>query len=351
MAALNYATEYLRELTGSFPYTLYFGALWGATKPEVKFTDNDTVKIPKLKTTGRQNGDRDNITSFSRNFSNDWETKQLKTHRTWDTLVHPRDIDETNKAASIANITKTMNETEKFPEMDAEAISSIYALKNAKEPITALAKGTITLSNVLTYFDTLMDKMDEARVPASGRILYVDTYTKTMIDTAKENNRNLGALDTAIARALGRIGEVEIVSVPTSVMKSAYIFHTGNETEGRNEGFEVAKDVYAASTDTTTQSGKTYYTKSGENYTKVESPTGNPSTSSYYEKTSEGAKDVKMFLVHPIAVIPEIVYTFAQLDAPSSLSKGHWTYFEESFEDMFIYDERHAAIQFVVENA
>ena len=305
MPALNYATQYLKELTGSFPYTLYFGALWSAVKPEVKFTDNDTVKIPKLKTTGRKNGDRDNITAFSRNFSNDWETKQLKTHRTWDTLVHPRDIDETNKAASIANITKTMNETEKFPEMDAEAISSIYALKNAQEPITALAKGTITLSNVLTYFDTLMDKMDEARVPASGRLLYVDTYTKTMIDTAKENNRNLGALDTAIARALGRIGEVEIISVPTSVMKSAYIFHTGNETEGRNEGFEVAKD----------------------------------------------AKNVKMFLVHPIAVIPEVAYTFAQLDEPSSLSKGHWTYFEESFEDMFIYDERHSAIQFIVENA
>ena len=304
MAALNYATQYLRELTGSFPYTLYFGALWTATKPEVKFTDNDTVKIPKLKTTGRKNGDRDNITSFSRNFSNSWETKQLKIHRTWDTLVHPRDIDETNKTASIANITKTMNETEKFPEMDAEAISSIYAYKNALETITPLAKGTITLENVLTYFDTLMDKMDEARVPASGRILYVDTYTKTMIDTAKENNRNLGALDTTIARAIGRIGEVEIVSVPTSVMKSAYVFHTGEESEGRNEGFEVSSD----------------------------------------------AKDVKMFLVHPIAVIPNIVYTFAQLDAPSSLSKGHWTYFEESFEDMFIYDERHSAIQFIVEN-
>lgn len=349
MPALNYATQYCRELASSFPYTLYFGALWNAVKPEVKFTDSDTVKIPKLKTTGRKNGNRDNITTFSRNFSNDWETKQLKTHRTWDTLIHPRDIDETNKAASIVNITKTMNENEKFPEMDAEAISSIYALKNEIEPISALAKGTINLSNVLTYFDALMDKMDEARVPANGRLLYVDTYTKTMIDTAKENNRNLGALDTAIARALGRIGEVEIIPVPTTAMKSAYIFHTGNETDGRNEGFDVAKDVYEVSKDTSVQSGKTYYSKSTSTYTKVESPTGNPSASSYYEKTVEGAKDVKMFLVHPLAVIPEIVYTFAQLDEPSSLSKGNWTYFEESFEDMFIYNERHSAIQFIVE--
>lgn len=301
MAALNYATQYLKELTSSFPYTLYFGALWSAIKPEVKFTDNDTVKIPKLKTTGRKNGDRDNITGFSRNFSNDWETKQLKTHRTWDTLVHPRDIDETNKVASIANITKTMNETEKFPEMDAEAITSIYALKNAIETIDIKAKGYITLQNVLTEFDKMMDKMDEKRVPASGRILYVDTYTKTLIDNAKDVVRASG--NKVLGRTISRIDEVEIVPVPTSVMKSKFIFHTGEETEGRNEGFDVAAD----------------------------------------------AKDIKMFLIHPIVVIPSIVYTFAQLDSPSSMSKGHYTYFEESFEDMFIYDLRHDAIQFLVE--
>lgn len=41
--------------------------------------------------------------------------------------------------------------------------------------------------------------------------------------------------------------------------------------------------TYTASTDTTVQSGKTYYTESDGVYTAVESPTGNPSTSSYYE--------------------------------------------------------------------
>lgn len=41
--------------------------------------------------------------------------------------------------------------------------------------------------------------------------------------------------------------------------------------------------TYTASTDTTVQSGKTYYTESEGVYTPVESPSGNPSTSSYYE--------------------------------------------------------------------
>ena len=304
MATLNYATQYSRELASTFPYTLYFGDLWNAVKPEVKFTDNDTIKIPKLKTTGRKNGNRDNITAFSRNFDNDWETKQLKTHRTWDTLLHPRDVDETNHVATIANITKTMNETEKFPEMDAEAVDSIYKYKNELEPIIAKTKGYVTKTNVLSEFDALMDKMDEARVPTTGRILYADTFTKTLIDQAIDEYRRLGSTDTSVARAIGRIGEVEIKSVPTSAMKSAYKFYTGDETEGKNNGFEAV----------------------------------------------DTAKDIKLFLIHPVAVIPAIVYEFAELGEPSSLSKGKWTYFEESFEDMFIYNERHAAIQFLVEN-
>ena len=41
--------------------------------------------------------------------------------------------------------------------------------------------------------------------------------------------------------------------------------------------------TYTASTDTTVQSGKTYYTVSDGVYTPVAEPTGNPSTSSYYE--------------------------------------------------------------------
>lgn len=291
---LNYAKEYSQALAQAYPYTLYFGALWSATKPDVKFLNNNTVILPSLSVKGRSNGDRDSIGTFSRNFNNAEETKVLKRHRTWDTLIHPRDIDETNHVASISNITKVMNEEQKFPEMDAEMITELYALKNAIEAVAP--DDILTIANVLTKFDAMMDKMDEARVPAAGRLLYADTYTKTLIDTAKEAARNLSATDTAIARSLDRIGEVEIIGVPTSVMKSKFIFKD-------TDGFEVASD----------------------------------------------AKAVKMLLVHPSAVIPVISYDFAELGAPSSLSKGKWTYFEESFEDIFIFNKKHAGIQFYIE--
>jgi len=305
MAALNYAKEYARELAQAYPYTLYFGDIWNAIKPDVKFLDNKTVEIPSLTTTGRVNGDRDTIGTFARNFDNSWESKTLSKHRTWGTLVHPRDIDETNKVASIANITKVFNEEQKFPEMDAEAISTLYTLKNAQEAITSLSTGAVTSANVLTYFDTLMDKMDEARVPQTGRILYCDTFTKTLIDNAKDSARYLSATDEEIKRKLSRIDEVAIKSVPSALMKTAYNFYAGNEQSGQNNGFAPKSD----------------------------------------------AKCVKMLLIHLSAVIPAISYEFAQLEDPSALSQGKYVYFEESFEDLFIYNKKHNAIQFVVENA
>ena len=55
-------------------------------------------------------------------------------------------------------------------------------------------------------------------------------------------------------------------------------------------GILASTPTYSASSDTAVKSGKTYYTRSGSGtsaspyvYTKVTSPTGNPSTSSYYE--------------------------------------------------------------------
>ena len=291
---LNYAKEYSKALAQAYPYTLYFGALWSAVKPDVKFLNNNTVILPSLTVKGRANGDRDTIGSFARNFNNAEESKTLKTHRTWNTLVHPRDIDETNYVASIQNITRVMNEEQKFPEMDAEMITALFKLKNEKEAITA--DDVLTTANVLTKFDALMDKMDEKRVPAAGRLLYVDTFTKTLIDTAKDVVRQSG--NQVLGRTVSRIDEVEVIGVPTSAMKSAY-------TLSATDGFSVA----------------------------------------------EGAKDVKMLLVHPSAVIPVITYDFAELGLPSALSQGKYTYFEESFEDVFIYDKKHDGIQFYIERS
>ena len=68
----------------------------------------------------------------------------------------------------------------------------------------------------MTKFDAMMDAMDEALVPVSGRILYCDTYTKTLINNAITIVRNNG--DKKLARNVSRLEEVDIVSVPTALI-------------------------------------------------------------------------------------------------------------------------------------
>ena len=293
MAAINYAAQYARELAQAYPYALNFGALY-ATPNNGRYRmgeDGKTIYIPNLSTTGRVAADRDTIATATRNYDNAWEPKVLSNQRKWSTLVHPKDIDQTNEVASIANITQVFNEEQKFPEMDAYCVSTLYKLwceQNHEADTTAL-----TAANVLAVFDALMLNMDNARVPANGRILYCTNEVKILLKQASGLARNFDVQGkkSAIDRTVSRIEEVEIIGVPATLMKSAYTF---------TAGWAVA----------------------------------------------EGAAQINMMLVHPSAVITPVSYQFSQLDPPSAVTEGKYIYYEESFEDVFILNKKSDALQF-----
>lgn len=293
MNPVNYAQQYSQALAQAYPYVLHFAALRNTENDSrYKWVNGNTIQIPTLTTSGRTDGDRDSIETAKRNFSNSWEPKTLGNHRQWSTLVHPLDVDESNQVASIQNITKTFNEEQKFPEMDAYLVSKLYtdwAAAGGKADTTVL-----TVENVLLTFDAWMEKMDEARVPKSGRILYVRPSIKTMLKNAKELTRVVQNGDENIRRAVASLDEVKIESVPSVLMKTVYDF-----TEGWKEG--------------------------------------------------TGAKQINMMLVHPSAVITPEKYAFAQLDPPSAGSNGKYVYFEESYEDVFLLNNRKDAVQFNVD--
>lgn len=292
MAAINYAKEYSRALAQAFPYVLNFGALYNTpNNGTYRWVNAKTIEIPSITTTGRVSASRDTIGTAQRNYDNAWETKTLSNQRKWRTLVHPMDIDQTNLVASISNITKTFNETQKFPEMDAYTVSKLY-YDWTQQSMTA-DNTVLSTSNILSVFDNLMLKMDNARVPANGRVLYCTFEVKALLENASGIGRSLTVTDNnnTIDRRVNRLNEVEVVGVPATLMRSAYDF-----TEG-----------YA---------------------------------------TAPGAAQINMFLVHPICVITPISYAFAQLDEPSAGSEGKYDYYEESFEDAFILNQRKDGLQF-----
>lgn len=122
MPALNYATEYQRELEQAFPYTLHFGALYSTpNNGRYRWLNSKTIEIPSISVTGRVDSTRDTIATASRNYDNSWTPLTLSNERKWSTLVHARDVQETNQTTTIANITRVFNEEQKFPRFWAAA--------------------------------------------------------------------------------------------------------------------------------------------------------------------------------------------------------------------------------------
>ena len=297
--AINYATEYSRALSQMFPYQLNFGALYSTpNNNRYRWVNAKTIEIPSISTTGRVDADRDTVAFAQRNYDNAWETKTLSNERKWSTLVHPMDIDQTNMVTTIANITQVFNEEQKFPEMDAYTISELYSkwilTKNPRTQETHSADTTVlTTSNILSVFDDMMLKMDNAMVPANGRILYATFEALQLLKEAQGISRQMDITSgpNAIDRRVNRLDQVQIIGVPATLMKTAYDFTVG----------------YAP---------------------------------------RDNAGQVNLFLVHPLAVITPVSYTFSRLDAPNALSEGKYVYYEESFEDVFILNKKSDALQF-----
>ena len=304
--ALNYAAKYQQALANAFPYALYFGDLWNQTgNGNYRWVDEKTIQIPRLTTTGRVNADRDTIAQATRNFDNSWESKTLENQRKWSTLVHPKDIDQTNMVATITNITKTFNEFQKFPEMDAYLISKLYSAwttavvsegytaHTAMEDAITGADGKIDGDKVLAVFDAFMLAMDNKRVPIQGRIFYCTHEVKAALKNAASVAKrwDVQAAGNGINRSVDYLDGVKVNAVPAELMKTLYNFTTG-------------------------------------------------------WAVSASADQINMFMVHPMAIITPVSYTFAQLQEPSALSEGKYVYYEESFEDCVILNNMADALQF-----
>lgn len=292
MAVINYAEAYAKALYAEYAHSMYFGDLFTSPNNEVyRPIDAKTIKIPTIETTGRVEGSRDTIGSFKRNVNNDWETKTLGNHRAWETLIHPQDVAQTGGIMAIVNATKYFNEYKKLPEKQAYLVSKIYADWTTAGGVASTT--ALTTANVLTYIDTVMESMDEARVPVEGRILYCTPSVKTMLKQAM--TRYIANGDKEISRTVNRVDELKIISVPTDLMKTVYDF---------SEGYEVGA----------------------------------------------GAKQINAFFVHPSAVLTPENYAFASMEEPSVMTKGKYAYYEEAFEDVFILNKRKGAIAFNVKS-
>ena len=289
-ANVNYAAEYSQELANAMPYLSYFGALFDAEN-SMKYRPlrGKTIEIPSLTVSGAVAADRDAITgAFARNWNNSWQAVTLEMDREWSTMIDPLDMEETNRVATIANITKTFNEQQKVPEMDAYIASTLAsaAITGSRADTTALSS-----ANILAQWDTYLAAMTEARFNRDRIIAYMTPATYKLLKEAAGITRFVDAATGMrnVDRNVGRLDGVTIVEVPADVMKTAFTF---------TEGWEAAS----------------------------------------------GAKQINLLMVAPDAVAVPVVYDTAMISAPTADNKGKWIYYERYYYGAFILNQRTAGV-------
>ena len=286
----NYAAQYARELANMYPYLSYFADLWGQGEGErFRPLNGKTVYIPSMRTTGARAVNRDQITGvFNRNWNVDWQACDLSMYREWDTLVDPMDRVQTNDVATIANVTRTFNEQQKVPEMDAYAASALAGFATGFGGVDTT---TLTSANILAQWDEYLAYMTNHRVnrdrvrckmtPATYKALKEASGLTRFVETAE----GFRGVDRNVARLDG----VRIEEVPADIMQSAFDFTVG-------------------------------WTKAA------------------------GSQAVNMIMYDPIAIAAPVVYETSMISAPSAQSKGKELYYEAYYYDLFALMERQGGL-------
>jgi len=289
-ANVNYAHEYGQELANAMPYLSYFGAIFdGENSTKYRPLRGKYVEIPSLEVSGAVAANRDNITgAFSRNWNNAWQSVSLAQDREWSTLIDPLDMEEANRVATVANITKTFNELQKVPEMDSYIASTL-----ATAAIAASAADTtaLTAANILDKWDGYLAAMTNARFNRDRIVAYMTPATYKVLKEAAGITRFVDVATGIrnVDRNVGKLDGVTIVEVPADLMKTAFTY---------TEGFAPAT----------------------------------------------GAGQVNLLMVSPDAVAAPVVYDTAMVSAPTADNKGKWIYYERFYYGCFVLSKRTAGV-------
>lgn len=142
-------------------------------------------------------------------------------------------------------------------------------------------------------FDKSSGVLKDKRIEKSlGSLNVADIIDGLALQGDKSGNIVAVAMHSAVLSALKKANLVQAIKFldADGIQRDLGIYQWDSRFVIEDDTV-APSEHYDASADTEVKAGKVYYTRSGSaghyTYTKVASPTGNPSTSSYYERTLE----------------------------------------------------------------
>lgn len=221
-------------------------AFMEANAGQVKYDGGDTVHIPEISMQGLAKYDRDE--GFNRGSVTLKFTPYKMTQDRGRTFsLDAMDVNETNFVATAGTVMGEFQRTQVIPEIDAYRYSKIAALATAKNRTTAAFSPTA--ANILEKLEADITEIQDVIGEDEGLVIVMSTKLRTILNNADKFNKYLdvtqfraGAIDTKVKS----FNEIPILGVPSSRMKTAYVFADGKTANQQAGGFKAdtaAKDI------------------------------------------------------------------------------------------------------------
>lgn len=241
------------------------------------------------------------------------ETKKFNYERGRKLKTDAIDNEETG-GVILGNLSAEFLRTKVLPEVDAVRYATYASI-----PEISKSEGTYdTAEKAYKAIAKAWDDMTNDEVPEENRHLRITSTLNGMIrDMDNYKSKEL----------MNKFASVKVV--PQSRFQTAIELLSGKDADGeRKGGFRKVTAKYEITKDVAIDSSKTYYTKNGTTYTKVENPVVG-SISTYYEKTVEESKDINFMIIHKPALLQYTKHNKMKLFTPNQDQDGEnykWLY-------------------------
>lgn len=230
---LVYGAQLQKKLDESITQGLTSGWM-DANAGQVEYNGGNKIKMPEIETTGLKDYDRD------KGYPEGSVTLKLKEYdmtmdRGTSFQLDSMDVNETNFIANATSVTSDFQKEKVIPEVDSYRYSKLYALLKAAERVTGY---TVKAEDVM---DALLADIGKVRDEVGEEVALVISIAQSVKTVLELNDKFAKRLNVAdfkagvISTQLKQIDNCFLKPVPSSRMKTAYVFNDG-KTSGQEQG-------------------------------------------------------------------------------------------------------------------
>lgn len=236
---LMYATQLQTKLDDKAVTGLTSGWM-DANAGQVKYNGGKKISMPEMEVTGLKDYDRDKGYPDG-SVTVAWKDYEMGMDRGTSFQLDAMDVNETNFIANATAVVSKFQEERVLPEIDAYRYSKLYALLHDAKRCTEYTAAADTV------YDALMDDIAALRDVIGEEVpLFVSIRSSvlSMLEKHEKFTKTINLTDFKSGIINTKIKQIDnnyFKPVPSSRMKTAYVFADGKTTGEEKGGFSAAE--------------------------------------------------------------------------------------------------------------